>query len=137
MLSSSRQGDDTVTLTSQYLRTVIVGDDPDFTRAACEWIESEPGLIVVATAGSGFAANVVVDVLRPNLVVIDVTTPGMDGVEATRRIKARPEPPAVVWITAHAAPDTARTAREAGADAVLSKREMSESAKCLLRAFRA
>jgi len=112
-----------------------VCDSPEFTRAACEWIEGEPGLIVVATAGSGFAAIIAVDVLRPDLVLIDVAMPGAEGVEATRRIKARPEPPAVVWITLHAPAGIARTARDAGADAVVSKRELGESAECILRAL--
>jgi CheY-like chemotaxis protein len=112
-----------------------VSDSPDFIRAACERIESEPGLIVVATAGSGFAAFIAVDVIRPDLVLMDVGMPGIDGVEATRRIKARPEPPVVVLITPHATADFAQTARDAGADAVISKRELAESAGCILRAL--
>lgn len=112
-----------------------MGDSPEFTRAACRWIESEPGLVVVATAGSGFAAIVAVNVLHPDLVLMDVAVPGMDGTEATRRIKARPEPPEVVWVTLHAPADIAQTARDAGADAVVSKRELGESAACILRAL--
>jgi DNA-binding NarL/FixJ family response regulator len=124
-----------VTLTNPYLRTVFVSDSPDFTRAACAWIESEPGLMVVATAASGFAAIIAVDVLRPELVLMDVSAPGMDGAEATRRIKARPEPPTVVWITLHDPAEITQTARDAGADAVISKRELSESTECILRAL--
>jgi CheY-like chemotaxis protein len=112
-----------------------VSDSPDFLRAACEWILREPGLLVVATAGSGFASLIAVDVLRPDLVLIDVATPGMDAVEATRRVKARPEPPEVVLITLHAPADIAQTARDAGADAVITRRELGESAECILRAL--
>jgi CheY-like chemotaxis protein len=124
-----------VTSTVRYLRTVVVGASPDYTRAACEWIESEPGLVVVATAESGFASLIAVDVLRPDLVLMEVAMPGMDGVEAMRRIKARPKPPAVVLITLHDPADIAQTARDAGADAVISKRELGESAACILRAL--
>jgi CheY-like chemotaxis protein len=125
----------TVTLTRPYLRTVFVSDSADFTRVACGRIESEPGLVVVATAGSRFAAMIAVDVLRPELVLIDVAVPGMDGVEPIRAIKARPNPPAVVLITPQGPADLAKRAREAGADAVISKRELGESAACILRAL--
>jgi CheY-like chemotaxis protein len=126
---------DTVTLTGRYIRTVIVGDSADFVRAASASIENEPGLIVVATADNGFASLIVVDVLHPDLVVIDAAMPGTDGVEAARRIKARPEPPAVVLITRDGSAEIAQAAREAGADAVISKRELDESAECILRAL--
>jgi len=112
-----------------------VSDSPDFIRAACERIDSEPGLTVVATAGSGFAAFIALDVLRPDLVLMDVGMPGIDGVEATWKIKSRPKPPVVVLITPHATAEFAQAARDAGADAVISKRELVESAGCILRAL--
>ena len=111
---------DTVTSTGRYFRTVIVSDSPEFIRAAYKWIESEPGLIFVATADNGFAALITVNVLRPDLVLMDIAMPGMDSVEATRRIKARTEPPAVVLIAQDERPDIARRARDVGADAVIS-----------------
>ena len=120
---------------NRHLRALFVSDRPDFIRAACERIESEPGLIVVATAESAFASLIAVDVLRPDLVLMDVGMPGMDAVEATRRFKARPDPPAVVLITLHDPADIVQAARDAGADAVISKRELGESAACILRAL--
>ena len=61
--------------------------------------------------------------------------PGVDGIGLTRRFKDRPEPPAVVLITLHDPAEIARTAHDAGADAVVSKRELGESAECILRAL--
>jgi CheY-like chemotaxis protein len=124
-----------VTVAGRHLRTVVVDHNPDFIRAVCEQIQNEQGLIVVATAESGFAALISVDVLHPDLVLMGVAMPGMDGLEATRRIKARPEPPRVVLMTLHDAAGMARVARDGGADAVVSKRELSESAACILRAL--
>lgn len=125
----------TVTLTGQYIRTVIVADSPDLTRAACGWVENEPGVIVVATFDTGFAALVAVDVLRPDLVLMEVAAPGLEALGTTRRIKARPEAPAVVLIAPHDPADIAAAARDAGADAVISKRELGEPAGSVLRAL--
>jgi CheY-like chemotaxis protein len=126
---------DTVTLTGRYVRTVIVSDSSDFIRAAYGWIESEPGFIFVATAGSGLAAVIVVNVLHPDLLLMDVETAAMDGVEVTRRIKASHEPPTIVLITPHDPADIARAASDAGADAVISIGELGESADSILRAL--
>lgn len=124
-----------MTVAERSFRTVVVDESPDFIRAACACIERESRLIVVATAESGFAALIAVNVLRPDLVLMGVAMPGMDGIEATRRIKAQPTPPAVVLVTRHDPADIAGAARIAGADAIVSKRELGESAECILRAL--
>src|SRR6185436_5467094 len=115
------------------IRTVIVSDRPDLVRAACERIESEPRVIVVATAGNGFAGIVAVDVLRPELVLVEVALPGMDGVEATRRIKERPGPPHVVLITPRDSDHVTSAARDAGADAIVSESDLNESVESILK----
>ena len=122
-------------MTDRHLRTVIADHSPDFIRTVSDRILSEPRLVVVATAESGFAALIALDVLRPDLVLMGVAMPGMDGLETTRRIKARPEPPLVVLMTLHDPASIARMARDAGADAVISKRELGESVECILRAL--
>ena len=126
---------ETMIVSRRFLRIVLVSDGPDFIREACESFEGEPGFIVVATAENGLASLIAVDVLHPDLVLIDTATQGMDGIEATRRVKARAEPPEVVLITPHDPAEIAHAARNARADAVISKRELGESAECILRAL--
>jgi len=60
-----------------------------------------------------------VETLKPSLVLIDVAMPGLDGIEATRRMRNMPESPAVVLMTAAEGPDA--RALEAGAAAYLRK----------------
>ena len=124
-------------VTKGILRTLVIDDNRDFVRAVCGWIECEDGMIVVGTAEDGRAGLREVERLNPDIVLIDVVMPVMDGVEATRRIKARPDPPAVVLFTMHDAEAVRASALSAGADAVLSKRDLGEALAPLVRSLRA
>lgn len=70
---------------------------------------------VVGTAGDGEALLRVVDETAPEIVVTDLSMPGLNGLEATRRLRALPRPPQVIILTIHADPALARAAFAAGA----------------------
>ncbi|WP_395729590.1 response regulator transcription factor, partial [Nakamurella sp.] len=73
------------------IRVLLVDDQPQFRRAAAALIETTPGLELVGEAGSGEQAVDLADELAPDLIVMDVRLPGIDGTEACRRIlRARP-----------------------------------------------
>jgi two-component system invasion response regulator UvrY len=83
-----------------------------------------PGVDVVAEATSGQEAVELVERSRPAAVVLDVRMRGMDGLEATRIIKARWPTVAVVVVTMH--PEHHLEAKAAGADAFVSKLDPPE-----------
>ena len=84
------------------LPTVLVVDDSSFMRLALrQIIEAEGDLRVVGEANDGIAAIEAATRLRPDLVVMDLAMPRLDGLEATRRIMRLPAPPAVVMVSAH------------------------------------
>ena len=106
---------------------LIVDDSEEFLLGACAWVTAQPDLRLAGTARSGAEALVAVERLRPDLVLMDVAMPGMDGLEATRRIKARPGAPLVVMLTFHASQVARQEAWAAGADGFVSKADVSDA----------
>ena len=102
-------------------RVVVVDDEEDVIRGLRFLIEGRTCMGVVAEARRGDAAVEVVDAVLPDLVVMDVRLPGLDGIEATRRIKeAHPE----VRVIGYSSSDddaTGAIMRRAGASAHLVK----------------
>src|SRR4051794_16935544 len=77
----------------------------------------------VATASSGVEALVVAEAMRPQVMLMDLALPGIDGWEATRRVKAHPllKQTVVIAVTAHSLPKHGEEALHAGCDAVVLK----------------
>jgi len=81
---------------------VLVVDDSGFMRLALRRIiEAEGDLRVVGEASDGEKAVEQAAKLRPDVIAMDVEMPRLDGVEATRRIMALPNPPAVLMVSHH------------------------------------
>jgi DNA-binding NarL/FixJ family response regulator len=78
---------------------LIVDDHPGFRGALASFLRSSPGLELVGSARDGEEAICLAAELRPRVVVMDLAMPGLSGVEATRRLRAQPAPPAVVAVS--------------------------------------
>ncbi|WP_420362841.1 response regulator transcription factor [Curtobacterium aetherium] len=106
---------------------VVLADDQDLVRAGFRVIlESEPGVRVVAEASDGAAAVAAVDAHRPDVVCLDVQMPGVDGLEAARRITAADDPPAVLVLTTFDTDEYLFDALAAGASGFLLKNASPE-----------
>ncbi len=84
-------------------------------------VDSQPDLRVVGEAGDGEAAVAAAVRARPDVVVMDVRMPRVDGIEATRRILALDRPPKVLVLTTYDLDDYAMAAVRAGASGFLLK----------------
>ena len=103
------------------MTTVLIADDHQLLRQALRRAMEDAGLIVLGEAGDGAEAVQLVDQLRPELVIMDVTMPVLGGIEATRRLHAaHPDLPIVV-LTMHDEESLREEALRAGASAFLTK----------------
>jgi DNA-binding NarL/FixJ family response regulator len=103
------------------LTTVLIADDHQLLRQALRRAMEDAGLVVLGEAGDGAEAVQLVDELRPELVIMDVTMPVLGGIEATRRLHAaHPDLPIVV-LTMHDEDALREEALRAGASAFLTK----------------
>jgi DNA-binding NarL/FixJ family response regulator len=114
-------------------RVLLVDDEPLVRVGLSMVLEAQEDLTVVGQAGDGARAVALARELRPDVVVMDVRMPGVDGVEATRRIVAEGLPARVLVLTTFDLDEHAFAALRAGASAFLLKN--AEPAE-LLRAVR-
>ena len=113
---------------------VLLVDDHKIVREGLRaLLEEESDLEVVGEAGDGLEAIGLVSDLRPDIVVMDISMPGMDGVEATRRIRAGEPEVKVVALSIHAEKQFVAGMLRAGAWGYLLK---TEAARDLVQAIR-
>lgn len=83
------------------VRVLVVDDQEPFRRAMATVVEVTDGFVLVGEAVSGEESLAAVPKLRPQLVLMDVNLPGIDGVEASRRLRSGPERPVVVLLSTY------------------------------------
>ena len=105
------------------MRVLIVDDDPVFLQSAARLLAPEAGFTVVGQARSGAEAIELAATLSPDLVLMDVEMPGMDGLETARRLKALPLPPRVLLVSIYDSEARRSLALSAGADGYIGKWE--------------
>ena len=103
------------------IRVVLVDDQALFRAGIRMLVASQPDLEVVGEAGDGKEALEIVRTARPDVVLMDIRMPVMDGLTATAEILARPEPPKVVMLTTFDLDEAAARAIRQGASGFLLK----------------
>ena len=116
-------------------RLLVVDDDPGLLRAVAETLRAEG--YEVTTARRGVEALGCIAQTLPDLIVSDIRMPGMDGYEATRRIKADPalRHIPIVAVTSYALSGDEEKTRAAGCDGYVAKPFSPRQLLATVRAF--
>lgn len=103
------------------IRVLIVDDDP-LVRSGLAMMLGEFGdLRVAGVAGDGSEVPAAVEKLAPQVVLMDIRMPGVDGLTATQRVRSRPYPPEVIVLTTFDTDEHIRRALRVGACGFLLK----------------
>lgn len=122
-------------MSDQPIRILIADDHPVFRFGLRALLEAQSDIVVVGEAESGAAAVQMAQSLRPDVVLMDINMPGLNGIEATKQIMASATSPrAAVLIITMFDDDTVFTAVRAGARGYLLKGAQGDET---LRAIRA
>jgi DNA-binding NarL/FixJ family response regulator len=103
------------------VRVLVVDDQDVFRRVMSAVVEQTEGFVLMGCAASGEESIVTAGVLRPDLVLMDVNLPGIDGMEATRKLRADTPAVAVVLLSTYDEDDWDGQVQDCGAVAYVPK----------------
>jgi two-component system, NarL family, invasion response regulator UvrY len=126
--TASEPGHDPADRPEAAITVLAVDDQPIFRRAAQQLIADTPGFEQVGEASSGPEALEMIAALNPDLVLLDVRMPGMDGIETARRIVALDARAVVVLISLEQTPELPASLATVGAAVHVRKQDLSTRA---------
>jgi two-component system, NarL family, response regulator DesR len=112
---------------------VVLEESPMLLKTLSSILEERDDVQLVGTATDGYHALRRVVELAPDLVLMDLQLPGINGLDAARQIKARSQPPAVIVVTANDTPGCRAAARAAGTDGFVAKRHVFTQLRATIR----
>jgi two-component system, NarL family, response regulator LiaR len=115
--------------------TVVLGEDHAVVREGTrQMLERDAGVRVIGEAELGAQAVQLAAELRPDVVLLDVALPDINGIEVTRQIRSLPDPPYVLLLSAYDDRDYVVAAIEAGASGYLIKTAAAQDVLAAIRA---
>ncbi len=112
-------------VTGPRARLVLVDQNDLLIEMISACVDRALGIEIAGTAKRGDEAIAVVERLRPDVVLLNLTLPDMSGLTALRRMKLLPEPPIVIVMTFHCSNAARAAIRDLGADDCIIKSEVA------------
>ena len=107
------------------IRILLVDDNPSFLAATRRYLHTLPAIQVVGEARNGQDALFKTALLQPDLVLLDISMPGLSGLEVARRIKSWTEPPAIAFLSMNSGDAYHAATRELGLLGFLEKSKLA------------
>jgi DNA-binding NarL/FixJ family response regulator len=123
---------DPMPVATERIRTLVVDDSPLALNRICSCIDSEPILQLVGTAANGVEALRQAEKLHPDLVLVDLQMPGINGLEVASRLSGDADSPTVVIVTGLDVSGLSDRLGDFGVAGLLSKQHLSEELPRLL-----
>lgn len=116
----------------QPIRTLIVDDSAAVLHSICCFLKLQPNVDVVGTATDGCQGLASARALHPDLVLLDIEMPVMNGIEAALRLRQDLPATRIIMVTVHDSLEVRRSCRESGADGFIAKEHLMEELPALL-----
>jgi len=118
------------------IRVLLVDDHAGLRQSLAALLRAEPDLAVVGEAANGQIAIEQALALQPDVVLMDINLPVLNGIEATRRIHAQAPSMVILGLSMHQEPELVQRLVEAGAAGFVGKGDPVETLLAALRAIR-
>ncbi len=119
---------------SEVIRVLVVDDHPVVRGGLVGWLDAQPDLTVVGEAGDGQAAVELASELHPDLVLLDVNLPDIDGFDVASRLTGAEDSPTVILVSSRDPSDFGPLVGRSGAKGFIPKGELSGEALTALLA---
>jgi len=118
-------------------RVLVADDNGTYGILLSRFVASQPDMEVVGLASDGREAVQLTSLLRPDLVLMDLCMPGLDGFEVTRVLTDTQHDVKVIALTAHRTPDAEQRCLDAGACGFLRKADVDGQLLAMIRGLSA
>ncbi|MDB6121518.1 MAG: chemotaxis protein CheY [Pedosphaera sp.] len=109
------------------LKILLVDDNPEFLGVAAGFLSEHPMVRIAGLADSGTEALRIANEVSPDLVLMDLSMPTMNGLETTRRMKVQFPALRIIMVTLYEGVELSFSAKSAGADGFVTKSEFGEA----------
>jgi CheY-like chemotaxis protein len=120
-------------IAARQIRVLVVDDSSAFLSTLCSFLQDDPNIKLVASARSGLEALAVVEELHPDLVLMDLQLPELNGLKVTARLHHRFPNLPVVMMTSHDVPGLREVCKQGGAYAFATKGRLLQELSAILK----
>ncbi len=117
----------------QPIRTLVVDDSAAALHSICCVLELQPDIVMVGTATDGSQALASAHLLHPDLILLDVQMPVMNGIEAAARVRHDLPATRIVMVTVDDSPEVRQACHDSGADGFIRKEQLDEELPAVLK----